>query len=152
MNLFLVCTDGWIETNCNTGALTPSLNLPCNGVIQDNTAGGTNSVSGYCQCTFGTANVIATCSPTAADFQFQTCNDACGFESIPSTVMENIIRTVDDAMDDTNTENICKLLSIELQGDPNQNLLIEIVITLKICISDPMLIKPKCIWEAYVDF
>ena len=112
-------------------------------MIQDNTAGGTNSVSGYCQCTFGTANVIATCSPTAADFQFQTCNDACGFESIPSTVMENIIRTVDNAMDDTNTENICKLLSIELQGDPNQNLLIEIVITLKICISDPMLKKQK---------
>ena len=119
-------------------------------MIQDNTAGG-NSVSGYCQCTFGTANVIATCSPTAADFQFQTCNDACGFESIPSTVMENIIRTVDNAMDDTNTENIRKLY-IEIQDDPNQNLLIEMAITLKICISDPMFVKPKWIWEAYVDF
>ena len=36
-----------------------------------------------------------------------------------------------------------------IQGDPNQNLKCFLAITLKLCISDPMLVKPKCIWEAY---
>ena len=36
---------------------------------------------------------------------------------------------------------------IPLQGDPNQNLKFVLAITLKICISDPMLVKPKCVWE-----
>ena len=39
-----------------------------------------------------------------------------------------------------------------LQGDPSQNLLIQMATTLKICISDPMLIKPKCVWEASIYF
>ena len=37
-----------------------------------------------------------------------------------------------------------------VQGDPNQNLLIQMAITLKICISYPMLVKPKCLWDAKV--
>ena len=32
-----------------------------------------------------------------------------------------------------------------LQGDPNQNLKFVLAITLKVNISDPMLLKPKCI-------
>ena len=39
-------------------------------------------------------------------------------------------------------------------GDPNQNLKLLLAIIQKLCISDPMLVKPKCIWEAniYFDF
>ena len=39
-----------------------------------------------------------------------------------------------------------------LQGDPNQNLLFQMAITLKIRISDPMLAKPKCVLEASIYF
>ena len=39
-----------------------------------------------------------------------------------------------------------------LQGDPNQNLRFLLAITLKIYISDPMLVKPKCVWEVYIYF
>ena len=35
-----------------------------------------------------------------------------------------------------------------LQGDPNQSLLLQIAIALKICIFDPKLVKPKCVWVA----
>ena len=38
-----------------------------------------------------------------------------------------------------------------IQGDPNQNLKFVLAITLKIWVSDPMLVKPKCVWEV-VDF
>ena len=38
-----------------------------------------------------------------------------------------------------------------IQGDPNQNPLFQMAASLKLCISDPMLVKPKCVWEA-VDF
>ena len=41
---------------------------------------------------------------------------------------------------------------IPLQGDPNQNLKFVLAITLKICISDPMLVKPKYVWEVKVFF
>ena len=37
-----------------------------------------------------------------------------------------------------------------LQGDPNQNFKCVLAITQKLCISDPMLVKPKCVWEAAV--
>ena len=40
----------------------------------------------------------------------------------------------------------------EIQGDPNQNLLILMAITLKIRISDSMLVKPKCVLEASIYF
>ena len=33
------------------------------------------------------------------------------------------------------------------QGDPNQILLIQMAKTLKICISDPMLVKLRCVFE-----
>ena len=39
-----------------------------------------------------------------------------------------------------------------LQGDPNQNLKFRLAITLKVCISDPLLVKPKCVWEASIYF
>ena len=32
-----------------------------------------------------------------------------------------------------------------VQGDPNQNLRFLLARTLKICVSDPMLVKPKCV-------
>ena len=41
---------------------------------------------------------------------------------------------------------------INVQGDPNQNLRFLLAITQKICVSDPMLVKPKCVWEAYIYF
>ena len=37
-------------------------------------------------------------------------------------------------------------ITLKIQGDPNQNLKFVLAITPKICISDPMLVKPKCIW------
>ena len=39
-----------------------------------------------------------------------------------------------------------------LQGDPNQNLLIQMATTLKICIFDPMFVKPKWVSEASIYF
>ena len=42
------------------------------------------------------------------------------------------------------------LYSNVLQGDPNQNLKFVLAITLKICISDPILVKPNCVWEVEV--
>ena len=39
-----------------------------------------------------------------------------------------------------------------LQGDPNQNLKFILALTLKVSISDPGLIKPKCVWELSVLF
>ena len=39
-----------------------------------------------------------------------------------------------------------------IQGDPNQNLKFVLAITLKICVSDPMLVKPKCVWTVKVYF
>ena len=39
---------------------------------------------------------------------------------------------------------------IKLQGDPNQNFPFQMAITLKLSYSDPMLVKPKCVWEAAV--
>ena len=49
------------------------------------------------------------------------------------------------------TFGVSFLLS-NIQGDPNQSLLIQMAITLKICISDPMLVKPKCVSEACIYF
>ena len=40
----------------------------------------------------------------------------------------------------------------DIQGDPNQNLLLQKAITLKIYISDPILVKPKFVWRAQVYF
>ena len=39
--------------------------------------------------------------------------------------------------------------TVKLHGDPNQNLKCSLAITLKLCIFDPILVKPKCVWEAY---
>ena len=41
------------------------------------------------------------------------------------------------------------ILQYTIQGDPNKNLKCLLAITLKLCIFDPMLVKPKCVWEAY---
>ena len=37
-----------------------------------------------------------------------------------------------------------------LQVDPNQNPLFQMAVPLKLCISDLMLVKPKCVWEVVV--
>ena len=42
--------------------------------------------------------------------------------------------------------------SKRLQGDPNQNIKFLLAITLKICVSDPILVKPKCVLEVYIYF
>ena len=47
---------------------------------------------------------------------------------------------------------LCACIYLYVQGDPNQKLLIQMAITLKICISDPKLVKPKCVLEAYIYF
>ena len=39
-----------------------------------------------------------------------------------------------------------------LQGDPNQNFWFQMTVTLKISISDPMLVRPKCVWGVAVFF
>ena len=44
------------------------------------------------------------------------------------------------------------LKKVKVQGDPNQNLLFQMAISLEICISDPMLVKPKCVLGAYIYF
>ena len=45
----------------------------------------------------------------------------------------------------------CSILSIHnVQGDPNQNLLFQLALSLNVGIPDPMLVKPKCVWEAEV--
>ena len=41
------------------------------------------------------------------------------------------------------------IVESRVQGDPNQSLLIQMAITLKICISDPKLVKPKSFSEAH---
>ena len=41
---------------------------------------------------------------------------------------------------------------MNVQSDPNQNLLIQMAITLKIHMSDPMLVKPKCVSEVCIYF
>ena len=34
-----------------------------------------------------------------------------------------------------------------IQGDPNQNLIFQIALTLKLCSCGSMLVKPKCVWK-----
>ena len=34
---------------------------------------------------------------------------------------------------------------VHLQGDPNQNLLFQLALSLNVGIPDPMLVKPKCV-------
>ena len=41
---------------------------------------------------------------------------------------------------------------VHVQGDPNQNLKFILALTLKVSISDPGLVKPKCVWELSVLF
>ena len=38
-----------------------------------------------------------------------------------------------------------KIVYSEIQSDPNQNPLFQMALPLKLCISDPMLVKPKCV-------
>ena len=49
----------------------------------------------------------------------------------------------------TNAAYVVTVNYLYPQGDPNQNLKCLLTITLKLRISDPMLVKPKCVWEAY---
>ena len=37
-----------------------------------------------------------------------------------------------------------------VQGDPNQNFRFQMAVALSVFISDPMLVKLKCVWEAVV--
>ena len=37
-----------------------------------------------------------------------------------------------------------------IQGDPNQNFRFQMTVALSVCISDPMLVKQKCVWEVVV--
>ena len=42
------------------------------------------------------------------------------------------------------------LASSQIQGDPNQNFRFQMGVALSVWISDPMLVKQKCVWEAVV--
>ena len=39
-----------------------------------------------------------------------------------------------------------------IQGDPNQSFPFQMAVTLKLSSPDPMLVKPKCVWEVAVFF
>ena len=39
-----------------------------------------------------------------------------------------------------------------VQGDPNRNCLFQMAVTLKVCISNPMLVKPKWVTKGAVFF
>ena len=41
-------------------------------------------------------------------------------------------------------------IACNLQGNPNQSFPFQMAVTLKLCISDSMFVKPKCIWEVTV--
>ena len=43
-------------------------------------------------------------------------------------------------------------IQLKIQGDPNQSLLFQMAITLKICISDTILVRPKCVLDASIYF
>ena len=49
-------------------------------------------------------------------------------------------------------KNLIHSFNNNVQGDPNQSLLFQMAITLKICICDPMLLKPKCVLKASIYF
>ena len=60
--------------------------------------------------------------------------------------------TIEKYLLDLNWNYDLILLVSHIQGDPNQNLKFVLAITLKIWVSDPMLVKPKCVWEVSVYF
>ena len=39
-------------------------------------------------------------------------------------------------------------MKVVIQDDPNRNFLFQMTITLKLSMSDPMLVLPKCVWKA----
>ena len=119
---------GWRETNCVTQVRTPLQDLPCDAVIPGNL---NKANSGFCECTYGNKNIVFGCGDP---FEFATCNDACGYNEVepylarshapapapapapaaaPATttttttavpVIEEVMRTMDETMDDENGE------------------------------------------------
>ena len=63
----------WRETSCGTTTRSPSQDLPCDEFLPANTVGAN---SGYCECTFGQANVVFGCADT---WIYDTCQEACGY-------------------------------------------------------------------------
>ena len=51
---------------------------------------------------------------------------------------------------ENHSQLVINMLGLDLQGDPNQNLVFQMAVALKLCISDHMLVKPKLVWEAVV--
>ena len=70
--LISVCIS-WRETSCGTTTRTPSQDLACDVFLPTNTVGAN---SGYCECTFGQANVVFGCADT---WIYDTCEEACGY-------------------------------------------------------------------------
>ena len=70
--LISVCIS-WRETSCGTTTRTPSQDLGCDVFLPTNTVGAN---SGYCECTFGQANVVFGCADT---WIYDTCEEACGY-------------------------------------------------------------------------
>ena len=58
--------------------------------------------------------------------------------------------SVRDISNNVQVSKKVSFLWIQLQGDPNRNFLFQMSITLKLSISDPMLVKPNWIWETVV--
>ena len=69
------------------------------------------------------------------------------FSSLCSTFCLVKARELQMPVPKNSRENYSKLNTIVLllQGDPNQNPLFQMAVPLKLCISDPMLVKPKCV-------
>ena len=54
------------------------------------------------------------------------------------------------AKNDSNYWELWKHIKEFIQGDPNQNLLFQLALSLNVGILDPKLVKPKCVWEVEV--
>ena len=53
--------------------------------------------------------------------------------------------TMNDGVHRDDVNLTVNLGTYNVQGDPNRSLLLQMAITLEICISHPMLVKPKCV-------
>ena len=72
----------------------------------------------------------------------------CEKRTGPSSFLQHTISSIKEFLFSNNVSHLSK----QIQADPNQNLKFVLAITLKVCISDSMLVKPKWVWGAYIYF
>ena len=66
-----------------------------------------------------------------------------------STSTKSAIASTEESITKDKTTEVIDTIT-EIQGDPNQNLLLQMAITLKIRFYELMLVKPKCVWVVKV--